>query len=161
MKRITLLACAFLFTTSFLFSQMETAQIYNPDANARENIAAAVKQAKAENKHVLLQIGGNWCPWCIKLHGMESADTQIDSLLKADYVRVLVNVAREKDKRDPELMASLGNPQRFGFPVLVVLNQQGDRIHTQDSWYLELEKSYDKEKLMHFLEMWNVAAAGK
>jgi uncharacterized protein YyaL (SSP411 family) len=158
MKKITLIFCTLLLTSSFIFSQTEAVQIYNPDADARADISAAIKQAKAENKHVLLQIGGNWCPWCVKLHGMETTDTQIDSVLKADYVRVMVNVPREKDKRDPELMASLGNPQRFGFPVLVVLNQQGERIHTQDSWYLELDKSYDKEKLVHFLEMWNVAA---
>jgi uncharacterized protein YyaL (SSP411 family) len=158
MKSIILMISTILITSSFLFSQTEEVKIYNPDANAREDIAKAVKQAKAENKNVLLQIGGNWCPWCIRLHGLETTDAQIDSLLKADYVMVLVNIPREKDKRDPELMASLDNPQRFGFPVLVVLNQEGERIHTQDSWYLEQDKSYDREKLMHFFRMWNVAA---
>jgi uncharacterized protein YyaL (SSP411 family) len=158
MKRITLIFSSFLLTAFCLFSQTAEVKIYNPDANAREDIAKAVHQARAENKHVLLQIGGNWCPWCIRLHGMETTDIQIDSILKADYVMVLVNVAKEKDKRDPELMASLGNPQRFGFPVLVILNQEGERIHTQDSWYLEQDKSYDREKLVHFLKMWNVAA---
>jgi hypothetical protein len=97
----------------------------------------------------------------VKLHGFIAADPQIDSLLRADYVVVMVNVDREKDKRNYDLLASYGNPQRFGFPVLVVLNQEGERIHTQDSWYLELDKSYDKEKLMQFYRMWNVAAAGK
>ncbi len=65
---------------------------------------------------------------------------------------------KEKEKRNPELMASLGNPQRFGFPVLVILDQDGTRLHTQDSWYLEKDKYYDKEKLIHFLKMWNVGA---
>jgi uncharacterized protein YyaL (SSP411 family) len=161
MKKISLILVIFLFTTSYLTAQTEEAKIYNPDANAREDIAKAVKQAKAENKHVLLQIGGNWCPWCIRLHGMETTDPKIDSLLKADYVMVFVNVPKEKDKRDPELMASLGNPQRFGFPVLVILNQEGERIHTQDSWYLEQDKSYDREKVVQMFKMWNVAAAGK
>ncbi len=159
MKKIILILSATLFSICVL-AQTEPVQIYNPEADARADISAAVKQAKAENKHVLLQIGGNWCPWCVRLHGMETTDTQIDSLLKADYVLVMVNVPKEKDKRDPELMASLDNPQRFGFPVLVILNQEGKRIHTQDSWYLEQEKSYDREKLVHLLKMWNVAAAG-
>lgn len=159
MKKIILLLSATLFSI-YVIAQTEPVQIYNPDADARADISAAVKQAKAENKHVLLQIGGNWCPWCIRLHEMESTDSQIDSLLNADYIRVLVNVPKEKDKRDPGLMASLDNPQRFGFPVLVFLNQEGKRIHTQDSWYLEQEKSYDREKLVHLLKMWNVAAAG-
>jgi uncharacterized protein YyaL (SSP411 family) len=159
MRKITLTLAIALTSLTYLLAQTEGVHIYNPDADAKADITAALKKAKAENKQVLLQIGGNWCPWCIKLHGMETADPQIDSLLKADYVMVLVNIPKEKDKRDPQLMASLDNPQRFGFPVLVVLNQEGKRIHTQDSWYLELDKSYDKEKLMHFLLMWNVTAA--
>ena len=75
-------------------------------------------------------------------------------------IRVMVNIPREKEKRDYDLLASLDNPQRFGFPVLVVLNREGERIHTQDSWYLEQDKTYDREKVVHFFRMWNVAAAG-
>lgn len=161
MKKSSLILAILLLAASYLLAQTEAVTIYNPDADARADISVAVKLAKAENKHVLLQIGGNWCPWCIRLHEMESTDSQIDSLLKADYIRVLVNIPKEKDKRDPELMASLDNPQRFGFPVLVILNQEGKRIHTQDSWYLEQDKSYDREKLAHFFKMWNVAASGK
>jgi thioredoxin-related protein len=150
-----------IFSAFSLLAQTEGVNIYNPDADAKADIAAAVKQAKADNKHVMLQIGGNWCPWCVKLHNFIATDSQIDSLLKADYVVVMVNVDKEKDKRNYDLLASYDNPQRFGFPVLVVLNQEGERIHTQDSWYLEQEKSYDKEKLMQFYRMWNVAAAGR
>lgn len=161
MKKALSLLIILVIGHTFLFSQTEPVQIYNPDADAKADIAAAVKQAKAENKHVMLQIGGNWCPWCVKLHNFIAADPQIDSLLKADYVTVLVNVDKEKDKRNYDLLASYGNPQRFGFPVLVILNQEGERIHTQDSWYLEQDKSYDREKLIQFYRMWNVAAAGK
>jgi thioredoxin-related protein len=158
MKKISLIFVFILFTATYLLAQTEGVHIYNPDADARADIAGAVKQAKAENKHVLLQIGGNWCPWCIRLHEMETMDKTIDSLLKADYVMVLVNIPKEKEKRNPELMASLSNPQRFGFPVLVVLNQEGQRLHTQDSWYLEQDKTYDREKLVHFFRMWSVKA---
>jgi uncharacterized protein YyaL (SSP411 family) len=158
MKKTSLILGFIFLTVTYLLAQTEGIHIYNPDANAKEDIAKAVRQAKAENKQVLLQIGGNWCPWCVRLHEMETTDNQIDSLLKADYVLVLVNVPKEKEKRNPELMASLGNPQRFGFPVLVILDQEGVRLHTQDSWYLEKDKYYDKEKVVHFLEMWNVAA---
>jgi thioredoxin-related protein len=161
MKRLIIFITILAISHVNLFAQTEPVRIYNPDADAKADIAAALKQAKAENKHVMLQVGGNWCPWCVKLHNFIATDSQIDSLLKADYVTVMVNVDKEKDKRNYDLLASYGNPQRFGFPVLVVLNQEGERIHTQDSWYLELDKSYDKEKLMQFYRMWNVAAAGK
>jgi thioredoxin-related protein len=156
MKKSLLILSLIIFSTTYLLAQTEAVNIYNPNADAREDIATAVKQAKAENKHVLLQIGGNWCPWCVKLHGFMAEDAQVDSLLKADYVRVMVNYSKEN--KNEEIMKMLGHPQRFGFPVLVILDQDGIRLHTQDSWFLEKDKFYDKEKLMHFLEMWTVAA---
>jgi hypothetical protein len=52
----------------------------------------------------------------------------------------------------------LGYPQRFGFPVLVVLDANGNRLHTQDSSLLEKEKSYDFDKVKAFLENWSPSA---
>jgi uncharacterized protein YyaL (SSP411 family) len=156
MKKLSLMICTILLTTSWLLAQTEGVNIYNPNADAKEDIASAVKKAKAENKQVLLQIGGNWCPWCVKLDGFMATDPQVDSLLKVNYIRVMVNYSKEN--KNEEILKTLGNPQRFGFPVLVILDQDGVRLHTQDSWYLEKEKYYDKEKVMHFLQMWSVAA---
>jgi hypothetical protein len=68
----------------------------------------------------------------------------------------LLNTSRENKNLD--ILAGLGYPQRFGFPVLVVLNAEGKRIHTQNSAYLELEKSYSKEKVSEFLKQWTPAA---
>ena len=155
MKQL-MISFVFFFQMAMIMAQTEEVKIYNPDADAKSDIKAAVAQAKAENKNVLLQIGGNWCPWCVKLHAFMNEDFQVDSILQADYVRVMVNYSKEN--KNEAIMAELGNPQRFGFPVLVVLDQKGERIHTQDSWFLEKEKSYDKEKLVHFLKMWSVAA---
>jgi uncharacterized protein YyaL (SSP411 family) len=147
---------ALLLTASYLFAQEEGIQIYDPDADAKANITTAVERAQAENKHVLVQIGGNWCPWCIKLHGFMAADPQIDSLLTADYYRVMVNYSKEN--KNDAVMKELEYPQRFGFPVLVILDGEGSRLHTQDSWFLEKDKTYDREKVLHFLKSWNYTA---
>ena len=45
-----------------------------------------------------------------------------------------------------------------GKDVLVVLDDNGHRLHTQDTWYLELDKGYDPEKVGRFLLSWNRAA---
>jgi hypothetical protein len=42
--------------------------------------------------------------------------------------------------------------------VLLVLDQEGVRLHTQDTALLEKGESYDGEKLLSFLSHWNVAA---
>jgi uncharacterized protein YyaL (SSP411 family) len=159
MKKFLLTIIILFSGISLLFAQSEAVNIYNPSADTKADIAAAVAKAQAENKHVLLQVGGNWCPWCIKLHAFMDTVAQIDSVMNADYIRVMVNYSKEN--KNETVMSDLGHPERFGFPVLIVLNQEGEPIHTQDSWYLEKDKSYDKEKVIHLLEMWNVKAAGK
>ena len=37
---------------------------YDETAIAGEEITEALKKAKSNNKYVLLQMGGNWCPDC-------------------------------------------------------------------------------------------------
>ena len=56
------------------------------------------------------------------------------------------------------LKERLGNPARFGFPVFVVLDENGKVIHTQDSSFLEEGKSYNKEKVIRFFECWTPKA---
>ncbi|MFG0260298.1 MAG: hypothetical protein ACF8LK_08090, partial [Phycisphaerales bacterium JB041] len=41
--------------------------LYDVNADASEQIAAALAKAKQENRRVLIQWGGNWCGWCIQL----------------------------------------------------------------------------------------------
>jgi thioredoxin-related protein len=148
----TIVPFLFCMVTFLGFSQVEKPKIYNPAADAKADIQTAINKASAENKHVLLQIGGNWCPWCIKLHKVFNTEQKIDSVLKADYVFVLVNYSKEN--KNPEVMESLEFPQRFGFPVLVVLDAKGKRLHTQDSGLLESGDGYDSKKVLGFLKGW-------
>jgi thioredoxin-related protein len=128
-------------------------KLYNPDADAEKDIAAAVKKAKAENKFVLLQGGGNWCSWCIEFARFCKADPRIDSVLKAGFIWYHLNWSKENENK--KVFAKYGYPQRFGFPVFIILNGKGERINTQNSEYLEDgKKSYNQQKVQAFLEMW-------
>jgi len=135
-----------------LYSQ-EKINIYNPDANASLDIDKALVLASDGEKHILVMIGGNWCPWCIRLHSFLNEDHEIDSLIRADYVKILVNYSKEN--KNDEVLQELGFPQRFGFPVLVILNDKGQRLHTQNSWFLEQDKSYNRKKILAFLKGWD------
>lgn len=148
------IALSFLiFLLSFSLSAQQTEKIYNPEADAKAEVSAAVAKAASEGKHVFLQVGGNWCPWCVKFHKMISADARLDSLIRANYVVVKVNYSKEN--KNNELLSTLGYPQRFGFPVFVILDQTGRVIHTQDSGYLELDKGYDPEKVERLFINWS------
>jgi thioredoxin-related protein len=132
-------------------------KLYDPYANATNDITAAVKRASAENKFVLIQAGGNWCSWCIEFARFCKADRSIDSLINASFVWYHLNYSKENENK--EVFAKYGFPQRFGFPAFIILNGNGERIHTQSSEYLEDgKKSYDKEKVKSFLQNWTPAA---
>jgi hypothetical protein len=55
-------------------------------------------------------------------------------------------------------MKRLNNAGRFGFPVMVVLDENGNVIHIQDSSFLEEGKGYNKEKVIRFFKNWTPQA---
>lgn len=151
----SILTLTFLMISFCAFAQSGT-RIYDPAEDAGARLASAVSQANAQDKHILVQIGGNWCPWCIRFHHFVHADEVADSLLRADYVVVLLNYSKEN--KNLPLLARFGYPQRFGFPVFVVLDGEGNRLHTQDSGLLESGEGYDPRKVRDFLRNWSPAA---
>lgn len=157
MKRI-IISLGLILNFSFAFSQDLTKfHLYNPSENAETEITNAVKEAKREGKHVFIQIGGNWCIWCARFNDFINSDTEIDSIIKSDYIVYHMNYSKEN--YNAKLLSEYGFPQRFGFPVFLVLNDKGKLIHTQNSWYLEDgKKSYDRDKTISFLNNWSPAA---
>lgn len=155
MKKIIVIA--FCLMTTISNAQTEGNKLYHPDADATKDIAAAVKKAKAEHKYVLLQGGGNWCSWCIEFARLCKADSQLDSAMNAGFIWYHLNYSKEN--KNETVFAKYGYPQRFGFPVFIILNEKGERINTQNSEYLEDgKKSYNQEKVLDFLKKWSPAA---
>ncbi len=129
---------------------------YNESLDAVKQITDAVSQAKNENKYVLVQVGGNWCPWCLRFSEFAQTDTVIKGIIDKNYVYIHVNYSKKNPNK--EAMKLLENPARFGFPVFVILDEQGKRIHTQNSAYLEEGKGYSEKKVAEFLNIWTPKA---
>lgn len=156
MKRVVFII-GFIFSTVVCFSQdMKTFNLYKPADNAKEQISNAVKEAKKSDKHVLIQIGGNWCVWCARFNNLVTTDKSIDTLVNDNYVVYHLNYSKEN--YNTELLKKYKFPQRFGFPVFLILNEEGELIHTQNSEYLESGKGYDKEKVVVFFNNWSKKA---
>ena len=130
--------------------------IYNPKADAQEQLDEAVATAKSENKNVMIQIGGNWCSWCYLFHDFIRNDPGLDSLIDDNYITVHINYSKENYNKP--VLESLGFPQRFGFPVFVILDKNGKEIHIQDSALLEEGRGYNRDKVEGFLKNWTTAA---
>lgn len=164
MKRLIFVLFTFLMSSSVALAQEKkelktaanTVSIYNPKADAKAAIDAAVAKAKQAGKHVFIQVGGNWCSWCIAFHKLVDATPELKGYLNSNYETVLVNYSPEN--KNPAVMASLGYPGRFGYPVFVILDGDGKLLHTQNSAYLEEGKGHNVKKVIDFLKGWTAAA---
>lgn len=146
-----------IFFPNILNAQQDNkVKLYDPNADAKVEIASAVALADSLGKNVLLQIGGNWCKWCLRFNKLCSNDSVIDTLLHNNYVVLHVNYSPEN--KNLEVLKTLDFPQRFGFPVIVILDNKGNRIHTQDTALLESGEGYDREKIISFLRFWTTKA---
>jgi thiol:disulfide interchange protein len=126
-------------------------KIYNESADGSKQIADALVIAKKEGKRVLLQFGANWCGWCHKLHTLFQTDRSIADKLKRDYVTVLIDVNGEHNKN---IDTRYGHPARFGLPVLVVLDGDGEQLTTKNTGELEEGDHHNPDKVMTFLKQW-------
>ena len=154
--RAFLLLLLAVFSLETFSQDLAKFNLYRPEENAENAIAAALKEAKEQKKHVFVQVGGNWCIWCARFNEYVTKDLSIDSLIQKNYVVYHLNYSKENYNTD--LMAKYRFPQRFGFPVFLVLDGEGSLLHTQNSEYLEDGKGYDKRKVIDFFGNWSPKA---
>jgi thioredoxin-related protein len=159
MRKNIVLLIAILFSLS-ADAQMAQKKVYNEDINPIEQIDQAVVKAKSEGKFVICQVGGNWCPWCLRFADFITKDTAITKVINENFEYIHVNYnprksqGEEKQAQGKALMKRLDNCGRFGFPVFVVLDEEGKVVHIQDSSFLEEGKSYSQEKVLRFFKNW-------
>jgi thioredoxin-related protein len=153
---ITIFCLCFALTTSLAQEHSSDFKLYDPKADAAADISRAVTLAKQQHKHVLLQIGGNWCIWCKRFNALVTTDTVLKRLVDSNYIVVHVNYSPENKNKD--VLATLGYPQRFGYPVFVILDGKGTRLHTQNSGYLEEGAGHSPKKVEEFLRQWSPMA---
>ena len=126
-------------------------KIYDESADGSKQIADALVIAKKEQKHLLLQLGANWCKWCHRLHTLLQTDKGIAEELNNNYVFVMIDVNKEHNKDTDE---KYGHPTGLGLPVLVVLDADGKHLATQETGKLEEGDHHNPEKVMAFLKEW-------
>lgn len=158
---LSLLAVFFSLTVN---AQTTLKKVYNEDLNPMTQIDEALVKAKADGKYVVCQVGGNWCPWCLRFADFVTNDTTISKVLADNFVYIHVNYNprkaqdAEKTAQAQAMLARLNQPARFGFPVFVVLDELGRVLHIQDSSFLEEGQGYSQAKVLRFFKNWTPKA---
>lgn len=152
-----------LVCVSLLANAQGLKKVYDENVNPLEQINQALATARSEGKYVICQVGGNWCPWCLRFADFITNDSTISKLVADNFVYIHVNYNPAEDdavkvQRGKAMMQRLNNPRRFGFPVFVVLNGEGNVLHIQDSSFLEEGKSYNQQNVIRFFKNWTPKA---
>ncbi|HSA24611.1 MAG TPA: thioredoxin family protein, partial [Myxococcota bacterium] len=103
-------------------------QRFDASRDPEADLAAAEATAAASGKRILLEVGGNWCPWTRRLDGLFETDAAIATALAKGYVHLRVH--RSKDQPNEVFLARF--PKVPGVPHLFVLDARGTLLHSQD-----------------------------
>jgi thiol:disulfide interchange protein len=155
LARFVVLSAAFALMTG----QAESAgrDIYPDPAQAKTDLAAALKTAGETHKRVLLDFGGNWCGDCIVLD-MYMHNPQNRPLLDANYVLVHINVGRMDENVD--IAKQYKVPLEKGVPAMAVLTEKGRLLYSQENGQFESMRRMEPSDVTQFLVQWKPAKPG-
>ena len=129
---------------------------YDPKRDAAADIAAAVAEGGRSKRHVLIEVGGEWCAWCHRLEAYLKQRKKLNALLERNFVVVKVNYSPENENE--EVLSRY--PEVAGYPHFFVLDGQGKLLHSQDTARLEKGKSYHARRFKRFLTRWGPPKRG-
>ena len=164
MRRFFVMAFIMTFGVMMADAQGALKRVYDETIDPMNQIDEVLVKAKVEDKFVVCQVGGNWCPWCLRFADFVEKDTAVNKVVNDNFEYIHVNYNPRKaagadaQQKAAQLMQRLNNPQRFGFPVFVVLDENGAVLHIQDSSFLEEGKGYSEDKTLRFFKNWTPKA---
>lgn len=123
---------------------------FDPARDPVADLATAKVEAQRGNKRIILDVGGEWCPWCHLMDRFVEGDAEVRRLRDANYVWMKVNYSEENENA-----AFLSQyPEVKGYPHLFVLDAEGGLLHSQFTAELEKGKGYDRDKFIAFMKEW-------
>lgn len=125
--------------------------LYSSTADPKADIAAALKQAKAEKKRVILDFGGDWCGDCqvLDIYMHQSPN---EELLRKHFVVVHVDIGRMDHNVDVAQKYKV--PIQKGVPALAVLDALGKLLYSQENKEFENMRSMKSSDVTEFLNRW-------
>lgn len=131
--------------------------IYPDPAQAKGDLAAAIKTAAATHKRILIDFGGNWCGDCrvLDIYFHNQANLPI---LESNFVLVDVNIGHMDENLD--IAKRYQVPLDKGVPALAVLNENGKLLYSQKSGEFEAMRRIESSAVTQFLVQWKPVKPG-
>ena len=128
--------------------------LYPDVSRGKADVDAALKQAAATKKRVIVDFGGNWCADC-KVLDINLKKPENAALLEKHYVLVHVNVGEKGIDRNLDLGERYGIPLKKGVPALAVLDAKGQVLYAQKNGEFESMRKLNPKSVNDFLQLWS------
>lgn len=151
MKRNVSFLMAFLLILAPVMAGAASRTIYDENANAEQQIAAALVTARKTGKNILLIFGANWCPDCHALDA-EMHRPGLAELIAKNYVLVKIDVGRFD--KNLEVGEKYGVPIRRGIPAIAVLDARGKMLYAQSHGQFANAAQMPAQDFKAFFEKW-------
>ena len=149
-KRVLFSTLLFSVCLSYFGCTQQARTFYDPSADGAKQIDAAIEKIGGRDQLILVQVGGDWCKWCVRLNKTISEDPELLKALEEDFE--WVHIYYGKENKNEEAMQRLNNPTGYGFPVFVMLDNFGVVPRVVPTGQFEDGDGYDKAKLLHFFQ---------
>jgi len=157
LKTVKLLALVLLLALTASPARSANRDIYPDPAQAKTDLAAALKTAAETHKRILLDFGGNWCPDCQVLD-LYFHDAKNLPIVEANFVLVHVNIGHMDANVD--IAEKYEIPLHKGVPALAVLSDKGALLYSQKGGEFESMRNLESSALTNFLVQWKPAKPG-
>lgn len=146
MKKFLYLFLILILCVSFSFAQSKSKQKltetkkllakrekFDPKRDPNLDLIGVIAKAQKENKRIILDVGGEWCTWCIKMDLFLMRNPKLDDLRAKNYIWVKINMSEENENK--EFLSKY--PEIAGYPHLFVLEKDGSLLKSQDTSEIE------------------------
>ena len=127
------------------------ASVYDEKTDGHHDVAAAIANAEASKRNIVLIFGANWCPDCRALDA-QMHKPELASIIEKNFVIVEVDVGREDKNLD--LAEQYHVPIKHGIPALAVLTSRGNLLYTMDQGQFADARNMSYESIKAFFEQW-------
>ena len=158
MKSVCVILLLILSFGSAWFAQIQSklepqSHSFDSARDAAADIDKAVAEARQTGKRIILDIGGDWCPYCRALDQVFQDHPDLLQLRNANFI--VVNVYYGADKKNEQALSRYSKV--LGIPHFFVLESDGTLLHSQHVLDLKADGNYSPEKMKEFLSKWSKA----
>jgi thiol:disulfide interchange protein len=129
---------------------------FDPKRDAAADIQEAIREAQRTGKRIILDVGGDWCPWCHVLDGFFEKHPEIVELRDKNFITV--NVFYGSENKNENTLSKYPNLE--GVPHFFVLEKDGTCLYSQSMAKLGHSGEPNREKWKDFLTKWSSPTTG-